>query len=169
MGGRQKTPSAEAMEKQSIREFLREFLRPETPVPCPHPPSPCVSVVMASWRRVGVGGRGRAGRSCLGFSLPALPHPGAFPLSLPPAFPCAASRAFLAHSCVWTPISQAVIDSKQNLFFLNYFQDVMQTCLNYGAAISTLRSALDFVVIQAAEGKKAAETQSAGTPPSILQ
>lgn len=91
-----------------------------------------------------------------------------FPFSLPLSFPFAGSHAFLAQSCcTWAPICQSVIKSKKNLFLLNYFQNVMQTCLNYVAANSALRSGLDFMLIQVGERKKERKTQNAETPSSI--
>lgn len=44
----------------------------------------------------------------------------------------------------------------------------MQTCLNYVAANSALRSGLDFMLIQVGERKKERKTQNAETPSSIL-
>ena len=81
-----------------------------------------------------------------------------FPFSLPLSFPFAVSHAFLAQTCcVWALICQAAINSKKNLFLLNYFQNVMQTCLNYVAANSILRSGFDFMLIQI--GKKERKKQ----------
>ena len=78
-----------------------------------------------------------------------------FPFSLPLSFPFALSHAFLAQTCcVWALICQAVINSKKNLFLLNYFQNVMQTCLNYVAANSVLRSGFDFMLIQVGEKER---------------
>ena len=92
-----------------------------------------------------------------------------FPLPLPLSFPFAGSHAFLAQSCcVWALICQAVITSKKNLFLLNYFWNVMQTCLNYVAANSALRSGFDFMLIQVGERKKATKTQNGYTPSFIV-
>ena len=78
-----------------------------------------------------------------------------FPFSLPLSFPFAVSHAFLAQTCcVWALICQAAINSKKNLFLLNYFQNVMQTCLNYVAANSVLRSGFDFMLIQVGEKER---------------
>lgn len=151
---------------------MTESLRPETPSAC----APGLSAV----GRPG-GGEGSEAEAVGSLLLPRLvasccvpsrgggvAGPPAFPFPLPPAFPHAGSCAFLAHGCVWAPICQAVTTSKKTLFLLDGFQDVMQTCLNYAAAVSALRSASDFVLIRAGEGKTEAETQSAGTPSSIL-
>lgn len=84
-----------------------------------------------------------------------------FPFPLPLSFPFAVSHAFLAQSCcVWALICQAVINSKKNLFLLNYFWNVMQTCLNYVAANSALRSGFDFMWMQVGERKKETRTQN---------
>lgn len=92
-----------------------------------------------------------------------------FPFSLPLPFPFAGSHAFLAQSCcVWALICQAVINSKKNLFLLNYFQNVKQTCLNYEAANSSLRSGFDFTLIQVGERKKKTKNQNAEMPSFTL-
>lgn len=43
---------------------------------------------------------------------------------------------------------------KKTRFLLNYFRNVKQTCLNYAAANSSLRSGFDFTLIQVGERKK---------------
>lgn len=91
-----------------------------------------------------------------------------FPFSLPLSFPFAGPHDFLAQSCyVWAPICQAVINSKKNLFLLNYFWNVKQTCLNNVAANSTLRSGLDFMLIQVEERNHETKVENAETPSSI--
>lgn len=91
-----------------------------------------------------------------------------FPFPLPLSFPFAGPHDFLAQSCyVWAPICQAVINSKKNLFLLNYFWNVKQTCLNYVAANSTLRSSLDFMLIQVEERNQETKIENAENPSSI--
>ena len=92
-----------------------------------------------------------------------------FPFSLPLSFSFAGSHAFLARSCcVWALIYQAVINSKKNLFLLNYFLNVTQTRLNYVAANSALRSCFDFMLIQVGERKREAKPQNDEMPSFIL-
>lgn len=92
-------------------------------------------------------------------------QPLGFPFSLPLSFPFATSQAFLAQGCcVWVLICQAVINSKKNPFLLNYFQNVMQTCLNYVAANSALRSAFHFMLIQVEERNEKGKTPNVEMP-----
>ena len=92
-----------------------------------------------------------------------------FPFSLPLSFPFALSHAFLAQTCcVWALICQAVINSKKNLFLLNYFQNVMQTCLNYVAANSVLRSGFDFMLIQVGEKERNKQNPKTAEMPSFI-
>lgn len=85
-----------------------------------------------------------------------------FPFSLPLSFPFSGSLAFLAQTCcAWALICQAVINSKKNPFLLNYFGNVMQTCLNDVATSSALRSGFDFRLIQVE--KRNEESQASHT------
>lgn len=92
-----------------------------------------------------------------------------FPCCLPLSFPFAGSLAFLAQSCcVWAPICQAVINSKKNPFLLNYFRNVLQTCLNDVATSSALRSSFDFRLIQVEKGKRESRASHTEVYPSFL-
>lgn len=92
-----------------------------------------------------------------------------FPFSLPLSFPFAGSLAFLAQGCcAWAPICQAVINSKKNPFLLNYFRNVMQTCLNDVATGSALKSDFDFSLNQVENRLEESEAQCTGLLSFIL-
>jgi hypothetical protein len=61
-----------------------------------------------------------------------------------------------------------VINSKKNPFLLNYFRNVLQTCLNDVATSSALRSGSDFRLIQVEKGKGESVAAHTDVSPSLL-
>lgn len=166
--------SAEDAEKYSMRKFLRTISgRPKMPFSC-HLGLSATAGPGIKW------GAWNAGCVCpcpclvFLFLLHTITDNESwlavgFPFTPLLSFPFAGSHGFLAQSCcVWALICQAVINSKKNLFLLNYFWNVMQTCLNYVAANSALRSGFDFMLIQVGERKKETKTQNGDMPSFIL-